>query len=275
MSANQECKMMVLEPGRGVYEATLLALDEERVALFYDDNRRELRTKISPDRGRTWGEPMPLRTATGQALRGYRTHPLRLKSGKLGLVHTAVPHVREGRDGPLQFHISEDEGQTWSEGVWIDPSFAVARNGTSRVLASGRVVVPVFVWISPLAGYESEGERNLCYAWVYYSDDEGESWQASESELVVMTSPYNAQGVYDFEEPCIEELTDGRLLMHGRTRLGRMLSLRSSNRNARGSLPAAWASSSTNDSMIKAFGAFETERQGNPGMGSSDKNCSR
>ncbi len=229
MSANQEYEMMVLEPGRGCYEATLLALDEQRVALFFNNERQELCTKMSTDRGRSWGEPTILRTADGEPLHGYRTHPLRLKSGKLGLAHTAVPHAREGRDGPLMFHVSEDEGETWSDGVWIDPRFAVARNGTSRVLSSGRIVVPVFMWISPLPGGEAESQgRSLCYSWVYYSDDEGESWQASESELVVMTSPYNAHGVYDFEEPCIEELNDGRLLMHGRTRLGRIYDSHSS-----------------------------------------------
>ena len=92
MTDSSHFETMVLEPRQYTYEATLLALDEGNVAIFYDENR-ELRMKTTPDGGRTWGEPVPLRTTGGEPLRGYRTHPTRLKSGRLGLAHTAVPHL--------------------------------------------------------------------------------------------------------------------------------------------------------------------------------------
>jgi hypothetical protein len=76
-------------------------------------------------------------------------------------------------------------------------------------------------WISPYAGGESEEESNsICYSWIYYSDDEGKTWKRSLSELFV-SFDQGRMGCYAFEEPVLEELKDGRLLMYGRTELGR------------------------------------------------------
>ena len=81
--------------------------------------------------------------------------------------------------------------------------------GTARLLKTGRTAVPVFAWISPLARLESEqGGGSINLSWVFYRDDEGRTWKRSESELVVGTPNHNAHGVYDFEEPCNEELRD-------------------------------------------------------------------
>src|SRR5207253_11053738 len=108
---------------------------------------RRLYMRVSADRGRTWGEAAPLKTARGEDIRGNRTSPVRLRSGAMGLFHTHVPHVLSGRDGPLRFRVSPDEGKTWSDGVFVNPTFAVQRNGTARVHSSGRVGAPVFLWL--------------------------------------------------------------------------------------------------------------------------------
>jgi hypothetical protein len=214
---------LVLPAGRESKEACLLPLEGGRLALFYSQPEagRRLAMRVSTDRGRKWGEPTPLQTVKGQPILGYRTSPVRLRSGAIGLFHTHVPHVLRGRDGPLRFHVSKDEGRTWSEGIFVDPVFAVQRNGTARVIAQGRIVAPVFLWLSSLPGGESESEDNsTCYSWTYTSDDEGDSWKASQSQLLVRLNQ-GRDGYYSFEEPCIEELHDGRLLMFGRTELGR------------------------------------------------------
>lgn len=159
-------------------------------------------------------------TQSGKQIIGQRTSPIRLKSGHLGLLHTGS-RVKPGRDGKLVFRVSRDEGQSWSEGVDIDPVFAVLRSDCARVLRSGRIIAPVFVWISAYSGGESEqASHGFCFSWVYYSDDEGETWKKSRSELFV-ANDQGKKGIFQFEEPVVEELNDGRLLMLGRTEMGR------------------------------------------------------
>ena len=204
---------------RGTYESTLLKMDGDRVMMI-NDYGHKLQRLDSTDRGATWTSPEALKTASGDTMFGYRTSVLRLKSGRIGLVHTGK-HARPGRDGSLIFRTSDDEGKTWSEGVAVDPHFAVSRNNTARVLKSGRVIIPTFKWISAYAGGISEAAgRGMSYSWTYFSDDEGRSWKSSHSELVVSVDDGKG-GRYDFEEPVLEELADGRLLMIGRTELGR------------------------------------------------------
>ena len=210
---------IVLPPRPGTYEATLITLADGSVALFYD-HQGVLHARTSKDRGRSWDDGRPMVTTKGDKIPGLRTNPLRLKSGKLGLFHTGA-HMRPGRDGKLIFRVSDDEGRTWSEGVDVDPIFAVLRSDCGRVLESGRVIAPAFKWISAFAGGESEHpSHGFCFSWTYYSDDEGQTWQTSNSELFV-AKDQGRGGIYQFEEPALEELQDGRLLMVGRTETGR------------------------------------------------------
>ena len=210
---------IVLPIRRGPYESTLINLTDGSIAMFYD-HEGALHTRTTKDRGRSWNEPRPLTTTKGEKIPGLRTSPIRLKSGKLGLLHTGA-RVRPGRDGKLVFRVSSDEGKTWSDGVDVDPTFAVLRSSCGRVLASGRIIAPVFIWISPYTGGESEqASHGFCFSWVYYSDDEGETWKKSLSELTI-ANDQGRQGMFQFEEPVVEPLKDGRLLMLGRTELGR------------------------------------------------------
>ena len=206
----------------GVYEALLDEFKDGRFCLLFVENRKMV-SKISRDRGRTWSETEALQTFDGQQISvanivGHHSL-LHLKSGKLGLVYGG-PSSRPGRDGTVCFRTSSDDGKTWSDLVYIDPRFAVSRNQSARVLSTGRILVPVMKWISPYTGGESEMEsNNLCYSWVYYSDDEGQTWHASNSELLIIQEQ-GKTGCYNLEEPVVEELTDGTVLLYGRTEFG-------------------------------------------------------
>ena len=79
-----------------------------------------------------------------------------------------------------------------------------------RVLGSGRILCPAFNWLSPLATGESEYPgAAICWSWAWFSDDEGQTWQRSDNEIYVPRS----EGASDFEEPAVEQLKDGRILM--------------------------------------------------------------
>src|SRR5262249_39933909 len=112
-------------------------------------------------------------------------------------------------------------GRTWSLPVVVEPLFALCRTGSVRVLRSGRIVAPTLAWLSPAAGPESEEEdAQMVYTWIYYSDDEGTTWKRSLSEVFISVD-HGQHGFYSFDEPVLEELSDGQLIMVGRTQMGR------------------------------------------------------
>lgn len=176
----------------------------------------------SSDHGRTWGPRHKFVDAQSELVRGHHITMLRLRSGRLGLVYasSSVPEARSGRDGGTAFRTSDDEGKTWSEPVVIEPHFGICTSGHAMVHSSGRIVVPIYKWISNVAGGEAEScnAPSFSYCWVCVSDDEGKTWQKSLSELFV--SHYRA--AFDLEEPNAVELKDGRLLMHLRSQVGRI-----------------------------------------------------
>lgn len=218
MESDNGFETLVLTPSQ--LESALFTLEDGRVALFYMSPDVMLMWKYSDDAGRTWSEGRRWLTEDGWAIVGLRPNPVRPRSGIVGMLHTDV-HQRSGRDGALRFRSSDNECETWSHGSLVDPYFAVARVNTARVLSSGRIVAPVMRWISCAAGGESEmANRSFCYSWVKYSDDEGQTWNDSLSELFVMLDEGRA-GAYSLEEPAVEELKDGSILMLGRTELGR------------------------------------------------------
>jgi hypothetical protein len=222
-SASSPFEGFPIAPRKGVQEVTLSRLPDGRCWMLFGEGKR-LVGKFSFDRGRTWGPTTPVLETGGKPILTGRDNVhlslLHLKSGKLGIVYGG-PYSRPGRDGTLHFRTSSDGGVTWSAAVIVDPIFSLCRTAGARVLSSGRIAVPVFNWYSPAAGGESEESANsICISWVFYSDDEGQTWKRSLSELFVALEQ-GRLGCYSFEEPSLEERADGTLLMYGRTELGR------------------------------------------------------
>ena len=193
----------------------------------------------SADEGATWTAPSPLQQTDGQPLLGVMDgNLLRLRSGALGLVQRCQSHPDENT-GVLQaaicFHRSDDEGKTWSAPVPINPpdTQVFITNERALVLQDGRIVVPVYSGISPRPLSENPkltrrfGEDlgnadrgTLFYSYAYYSDDEGQTWARSANETFVVLEK-GVDGSFSMGEPTAVELKDGRLLMFGRTNLGR------------------------------------------------------
>ncbi|NLX95437.1 MAG: exo-alpha-sialidase [Rhodopirellula sp.] len=86
-----------------------------------------------------------------------------------------------------------------------------------KQLSTGRLVCP-FAWWVPERPCAPPVGANLCT--VFYSDDGGDTWTKSESDL---SSPCYANFVgnnYGADEPCILEMKGGRLWMLMRTQTG-------------------------------------------------------
>ena len=184
---------------------------------------------ISNDRGKTWTDPFSLKLKGGGEVGGvFHLALIRLKSGKLGLTMTRT-------EGHSSFHLSEDEGETWSDAVEINPKDSSVFNTNDRavVLSGGRIILPAYGTLSPKMltpnprqvfryGEEfSEGSRYyLRFALAYYSDDEGKIWKRSRNETYAMIEK-GMGGSYSMGESAVIELKDGRLMMIGRTNIGR------------------------------------------------------
>jgi hypothetical protein len=59
-------------------------------------------------------------------------------------------------------------------------------------------------------------------ALVYYSEDEGGTWRMSENYILAWPDD-GYRGAYAVDEPTVAEVSDGRLLMFGRSTLGRIV----------------------------------------------------
>ncbi|MBI5769071.1 MAG: exo-alpha-sialidase [Verrucomicrobia bacterium] len=193
---------------------------------------------LSADGGRTWGEPFELKLDNGQPLTGGMASPnfVRLKSGALGQTVAGVAEVF--------FTVSRNEGKTWSPPVKIhaDNERVACTNDRALVLGSGRIVMPVYTQLEgpklavrkPVVKRGGGEYANGWVHWhsvsyVFFSDDEGRTWQRSDNEVFVSLEQ-GMQGNYPAFEPAVAELADGRLLMLVRTNLGRFYRCHSEDR---------------------------------------------
>ena len=227
-------KLDILEPAKpGHVEPLILEGDRSGELWFvyseiYTD--RSIHFKASDDAGRTWQEEWRAQDADGNDVVGFHITVLHLKSGGLGMVYTdiAKEYGHPGREegSMVFFRVSDDRGRTWSDPVLVDTVHSCCCTGHAMVLSSGRLLAPVFRWISPLTGGEAENwntedgvpSPTFSYSYTCISDDGGKTWKRSLSELF---TSFN-RAAWDLEEPIAVELRDGRLLMYLRSGMGRM-----------------------------------------------------
>ena len=206
-----------------------------------------MKGSVSEDRGRTWGEPSPLVTRDGAALIGRGTCGiLRLASGRLAIQYmraelSSIPSVVAEENG-IYFATSADEGQTWSEECRVNLPGASGWPYYDVMIQtkSGRLVLPVravyagrrsemkagTAWGTVkghkvnVAGHAHYPELDIAY--VYYSDDEGQTWRQSENHVLGWPDD-GTRGTYATDEPTVAQASDGRLLMFARSTLGRVI----------------------------------------------------
>ena len=237
-----------------VSNGSLVALKDGRLMMMGGGTR----VSYSKDGGRTWTDAEPY-SIDGQELGGAGdpTSLIRLKSGKLALIYgrnTDVVGAPPGDD--LFYRTSMDDGETWSEEQRINAPGVTASpyHDTLTQLDSGRLVLPVR-WLisgrytdSAEAGawgtfqgipYKVEGHGHvpeMDTTFVYFSDDEGETWQASNTEVLIWHKD-GFGGMWPCDEPNLAQLKNGDLLMFMRTTLGRVYATTSSNGGADWRMP--------------------------------------
>ena len=200
-----------------------------------------LEKQVSEDGGDTWSEPEALTDSSGKQVLGNSANLVVMKSGALGVLYSFTPEAEKGR--PIWFIRSENEGQSWSDPVRVSEPIvkAAAWNDTAIVTSTGRIVLPVYYFVGQrhivpegvsrslgLFGDEwatvgGHGYENIIdVTWVYYSDDEGQTWQRNEDGEMMVTIDYSDGGHYSCEESVVAEVSPGHLLMVHRTHLGRL-----------------------------------------------------
>jgi hypothetical protein len=163
----------------------------------------------STDGGRNWNEQGRMKmewNLTGLISDGG-TSFLRLADGRIAVVFNRHVKGLHGGGVPVMA-FSADNGQTWTAAKMLiesDDAFYVMNDRLIQ-LRSGRLVLPVARKIG-----KSEGDRDEALAML--SDDAGATWRLSRG-TARLDAPRG------MAEPCVAELSDGRVLMMARTGLG-------------------------------------------------------
>jgi len=190
---------------------TMVELKDGSILLAYNDwtmpgensdfSPAYIAARISRDGGRSWGRPFTLHENTSELGRMGPPTLLRLQSGAIAFFYAELISHSDFR---FFFRRSTDEGKTWSQPVQItkEKNYYVMNNHRVVQLKSGRLVSPF--------SFVPDVSRRLQFSWTvvcYYSNDEGQTWQASKSLVRMPKFPVGAQ------EPGLVELKDGSLMM--------------------------------------------------------------
>ena len=161
----------------------------------------------SSDGGRAWGRHRVITETLKGDLNVYSPNLIRAKDGGILLLF-----MRQHRPGVLTNHVwkSTDEGQTFSpQAEFVAKRDFALCNATVKRLASGRLLLPAN---PPAPG--KPAEAGPYSATMLYSDDDGTTWQVSESRIELPM-----RGAM---EPHVEQTANGRVLMVMRNQLGKL-----------------------------------------------------
>ncbi len=175
-------------------------------------------TVDSTDSGRTWGS----KTFAYKGPRAAR--PLLDRDGEYHVFPTKVRLTGEPRKIAVNYFIdiwhvkTRNGGTAWDAPQRIFEGYVGSVNCVTQ-LSSGRIVVPFAEWIG---GRPTGPPTGANVVTCVYSDDGGETWAKSASQLTAPRhTDFNGSG-YGACEPVITELKDGRVYMLARTETGRL-----------------------------------------------------
>lgn len=174
---------------------------------FYDGSNDHAPARIvavkSTDGGKSWSRPVTLQENVGQS-NVMSVSLLRSHSGDVLFFYLLKNSISD-----LKAYVrrSTDDTQTWSEPVLITPEsgYHVMNNARIIQLKSGRL-------LAPISTCETVGKDHPFRTIVYYSDDDGLSWQRGKS---LLSAPKRGA-----MEPGLIELNDGRVMQIIRTQTG-------------------------------------------------------
>jgi hypothetical protein len=173
---------------------------------------------ISNDGGVTWSEPK-------FEYEGPRAFlPLIDKDGEYHLFPMVVRYEGESERRTIAvnyfidiWHVKTRNGGTeWEEAKVIFEGYVGSINGVAQ-LSTGRIVLPFAEWLGDRKVGPPVGANVVTCV---YSDDGGDTWHKSPTQLTAPTyTDFNGSG-YGACEPCIIELKSGRVYMLARTDAG-------------------------------------------------------
>ena len=181
----------------------------------HDRDASDIQAMTSADDGASWSAPWCIVPSTPRYKAGSPSL-LVLPSGRI----LCIAGLRySDRRSHLVLLTSDDGGRSFQErGPICDDHRHLGCHNDRLILSSrSRLLLPL-TWKEDAGLPEEAGEedsrrfRSKGYAGCLWSDDHGQRWERSASELTV-----ERRGA---AEPCIVELRDGRLLLTARTQLG-------------------------------------------------------
>lgn len=224
VSAKGPVRALLLPPGPGNprnSEGDFIQLKDGRILFVYthftggggDHSAAHLAGRYSSDNGATWTDEDVTVVPNEGDWNVMSVSLLRLADDRIALFYARKNSLEDCR--PLM-RISTDEAKTWSEPtVIIDDQvgYYVLNNDRVVQLKSGRLIVPVALHNLPEYKKPDWAGKIMCYL----SDDAGQTWRRSESELIGRSDDGSR---VTLQEPGVVELKDGRVMMFCRTTSG-------------------------------------------------------
>lgn len=180
-----------------------------------DEAPCRITARISADRGRSWGGRMTLQdNLSGNNVK--QQNLVRCANGDILMFFTNWDLSTHERS--VHFKRSTDDGETWSKVDQLTPKGGSYVLDAGRIFShsSGRIILPIYY--SP----EIWTAQEKYEAFVYYSDDDGKTWQTSKNRISMP-----ARGSM---EPTMVERKDGSIFAILRSGVGYLFEAESRDR---------------------------------------------
>ena len=233
---------LAIHETRYFHSSTFVELEDGRIL-----HAAGTQFNTSDDGGITWSETFSCTDTDGNPVGGGGTSLVRLSGRGIGLAAMQRPSDASSESARRETHPvfwrSPDGGETWEPPIRVAPP-GVATYAYQDVLlrtSSGRIILPVYIslgqasgpedikppasgklvngqWVSTAAHFFDPRFSASC---VYYSDDDGQTWQRNQDGELIILLDWNTSFSYT-NEPTVTEVSPGRLLMFMRNGLGRV-----------------------------------------------------